>query len=150
MAALVCHGMSLHLHRTRISGVCSPQSKRTSNFWGVSNLGFHGFGSSVQQKRICRKLQVVVTRAAAEGEDEKMSKVALMDSVKGVAKSVLEAASSVQKPAMVALLFCLLVSQGPEMAFAASGGRVGGNSFRSYYFNSLWDFHRKCGNWKPI
>lgn len=85
----------------------------------------------MQHKRICRKLQVVVTIAAAATEDEEMSKVALMDTVKGVAKSVLEAASSVQKPAMVALLFCLLVSQGPEMAFAASGGRVGGNSFRS-------------------
>jgi hypothetical protein len=83
-------------------------------------------------------LQVVAARVggSVEGEGERDHGVGF-GVVKSVAKSVLEAVCSVQKPAMVALLFCLLVSQGPEMAAAASGGRVGGSSFRSYYPYSL-------------
>lgn len=148
MAALVCHGMLLHLHKTRTSRVGSPQSKRKSKPLGGSNLGFHGFGSLVHGRCFLRigpiqgkELQVVAMRAEEEEEKKEM---AMMDAVgfglvKGVVKSVLEAVCSVQKPAMVALLFCLLVSQGPEMAVAASGVRVGGSSFKSYYSYSLRD-----------
>lgn len=75
-------------------------------------------------------LQVVAARGEGSVEGERDHGVGF-GVVKSVAKSVLEAVCSVQKPAMVALLFCLLVSQGPEMAAAASGGRVGGSSFRS-------------------
>lgn len=147
MAALVCHGMLLHLHKTRSSRVGSPQWKRNSKPLGGSNLGFHGFGSLVHGRSFLRigqiqgkELQVVAMRAEEEEEKE----MAMMDAVgfglvKGVVQSVLEAVCSVQKPAMVALLFCLLVSQGPEMAVAASGGRVGGSSFKSYYSYSLRD-----------
>lgn len=159
MAAFVCHGM-LHLHRTR-SSLSLPQSQRNSKTLtglGGSHLGFHDgsprLGSSLHGRCFLRitssrvgqiqgkGLQVVAMRAEEEEDEEEEEKSSVMDAVgfgfvKGLAKSVLETVCSVQKPAMVALLFCLLVSHGPEMAVAASGGRVGGNSFRSYFSYSL-------------
>ena len=154
MAALGLNGI-LRLHETR-SGLGLPQAKRNSKplgGWNGAGFGFHSLprlGGWSYANGWCflritssragqiqgKELQVVAVRSeeekAAGGGDAVGFGV-----VKGVAKSVMEAVCAVQKPAMVALLFCLLVSQGPEMAVAASGGRVGGNSFRSYYSYSL-------------
>lgn len=54
-----------------------------------------------------------------------------------VVDSVAEALLSARKPALVALLFCLLVTQSPDLAVAASGGRVGGSSFPKGKFSRL-------------
>lgn len=156
MAALVLDG-TLRLHERRISQGCDLKSLRSGRGLSRVSLGLHGLprlGELVNASGRCflritssrvgqiqgKGLQVVAVKEEGRLEEEVERRDGVgFGVVKGVANAVLEAVCAVQKPAMVALLFCLLVSMnGPEMAVAASGGRVGGNSFRSYYSYSLW------------
>lgn len=147
MAALVLQATLLprHVRRIRLSGL--PRYERRG-LNGVS-FGFHEFPRFPRGRCFLRitssrvgqiqgkGLQAVAARDEGGSEEEREKDAVGFGVVKGAANSILEAVCSVQKPAMVALLFCMLVSQDPEMAVAASGGRVGGNSFRSYYSYSL-------------
>ncbi|KAG0556968.1 hypothetical protein M758_11G088600 [Ceratodon purpureus] len=143
MAALVLYG-TLRLHDRRISqGTDVKSSLRSRRGLSRVRLGWHGALENASGRCFLRitssrvgqiqgkGLQVVAVKEGGRSEVEEERDGVGFGAVKGVANAVLEAVSAVQKPAMVALLFCLLVSQGPEMAVAASGGRVGGNSFRS-------------------
>lgn len=141
MATFVCHQSLLHFHKgshTLILNSCPSRSLSFSKqFICPLNPSFisqrsvaHRIPSRATGSNPERFQVFSVARAETVELEERDSSDGFWSSLPQTCMaSVAEAVSSMHKPAMVALLFCLLVTQTPELAFAASGGRVGGSSF---------------------
>ena len=157
MAALVCHKtVELHLGSIRVMPQAPPlvdllkplhypnSFLGSARLWIAPLAGFNLPGSLkfVGGSKRREYTQGIEILSLAEKGGLDVAKTGLNDGLwnglgQTVVDSVAEALLSARKPALVALLFCLLVTQSPDLAVAASGGRVGGSSFPKGKFSRL-------------